>query len=135
MSRTERRWPRKEAIHNLVYVSFAVLGLFALIVATFFAIAFDDSGDTQYTTLIFMTFILGIPFAIAILLGPCLSVFFWRDTSLMLLLVATAIVYMMLSTTSLQHWQWILFPYGALCLWSGVQRTKSVRSVKDRPRP
>ena len=85
-------WTRKRVAHDIAYAAFIVLGLIAL----FFASSFyqlsqgrPEGEDSYYALLVIWAIILGIPFLIAVLLGPGLSIFLWHDYRLAILMVAS----------------------------------------------
>ncbi len=116
-------WTRKRVAHDIAYAAFIVLGLIAL----FFASSFyqlsqgrPEGEDSYYALLVIWAIIFGIPFLIAVFLGPCLSVFLWHDYRLAILVVASILEFAGWVYAPYDFWAWILFPYGALSLGFGL---------------
>jgi len=114
-------WTRKRVAHDIAYAAFIVLGLIALFLASNFYQFSQESGeDTYYSFLIIYAIIFGIPFLIAVLCGPCLSIFLWHDYRLAILVAASIAEFAGWIYAPYDFWAWILFPYGALSLGFGL---------------
>ena len=116
----EQPWTRRRAPRDIAYAAFIVLGLIALFEAYFFFGVAGDNEDSFYALLSFGIIIWGLPFLIAVLLGPCLSIFLWRDYRLAILLAASVAELAGLVYSPHNFWAWILVPYGALSLGFGL---------------
>jgi hypothetical protein len=62
----------------------------------------------------------GIPLLLALILGPGLSVFLWRDYRLMTLTVLSSGVVIALNILREENWFTLLIPYGAICTAMGI---------------
>ena len=116
-------WTRKRVAHDIAYAAYIVLGLIALFVASnFYGLSQGraEGEDSYYALLVIWVIILGIPFLIALLLGPCLSIFLWRDCRLAMLVVASILEFAGWVYARYDFWAWILFPYGVLSLGFGL---------------
>ena len=116
-------WTRKRVVHDIAYAAFIVLGLMALFMALNFyqfSQGRPEGEDSYYAALVIWAIILGIPFLIAMLLGPCLSIFLWHDYRLAILVAASIAEFAGWVYAPYYFWAWILFPYGALSLGFGL---------------
>ena len=115
-------WTRRRIPHDIAYAAFIVLGLIALYAASiFFRFSPQEPEDSFYAALGFGIVIpFGVPSLIAVLLGPGLSIFLWRDYRLAILLAASVAELAGLVYSPHNFWAWILVPYGALSLGFGL---------------
>jgi hypothetical protein len=116
-------WTRKRVAHDIAYAAFIVLGLMALSIASSlyqFSQGRPEGEDSYYAFLIISAIIFGIPFLIAVLLGPCLSIFLWHDYRVAILVAASIAEFAGWVYAPYDFWVWILFPYGALSLGFGL---------------
>ena len=116
-------WTRKRVAHDIAYAAYIVLGLIALYMASIFHTLSQgrpEGEDSYYALLVIWAMIFGIPLLIAVLLGPCLSIFLWQDYRLAILVAASIVEFAGWVYAPHDFWAWFLFPYGALSLGFGV---------------
>jgi hypothetical protein len=105
--------------HNVAYFSFMALGLIAfwtayLVHSEIRAASGGTSGvDGVLGFLVLIP--LGIPLLLALVFGPGLSVFLFRDRRLMTLTVLTVVLMVALGSFSYTAWPFLLFPYAVVC--------------------
>lgn len=111
------RKPRisQRARHDIAYISFIVLGLIA-IWTSYWAHVDPDPGVIGF--LVIIPF--GIPLLFALILGPGLSVFLWRDYRLMTLTVLTIALLIALGNLGYKTWSMLLSLYGTVCMTIGL---------------
>ena len=105
-------WTRKRVFHDIAYAAFVVLGLIAVYMASIFyqfSQGRPEGEDSYYAALVIWAIILGIPFLIALLLGPCLSIFLWHDYRLAILVAASIAEFAGWVYAPHYFWAWILF--------------------------
>lgn len=105
----------KRTRHDIAYISFIVLGLIA-IWTSYWVHVDPDPGVIGF--LVIIPF--GIPLLLALILGPGLSVFLWRDYRLMTLTVLSIGVVIALNILREENWLALLIPYGAICTAMGI---------------
>lgn len=105
--------------HNIAYFSFMVLGLIAFWTAYLIRSEVQAAGGGTSGVdgvLGFLVLIpLGIPLLLALVFGPGLSMFLWRDSRLMTLTVITLVLMVALASLGYAAWPALLFPYAAVC--------------------
>ena len=112
-------WFSQVTRHNIAYFSFMVLGLIAfwtayLIHSEVQAARGGTSGvDGVLGFLVLIPF--GIPLLVALVFGPGLSMFLWRDRRLVTLTVLTVALVIALGILGYAAWPILLFPYAAVC--------------------
>jgi hypothetical protein len=105
--------------HDMAYVSYIVLGLISWWTSYFVHSEIQAAGGSTGGVdgvLGFLVLIpMGVPLLLALVLGPGLSVFLWRDYRLLLLAIFSAAVVVALDNLGYEHWVALLVPYGAVC--------------------
>lgn len=110
--------------HDIAYVSFMVLGLIALWTSYFVYSEIQAAGgrtggvDGVLGFLVIIPF--GIPLLLALILGPGLSVFLWRDVRLMTLTLLSIGLVIALANLGYKAWPMLLPPFGAVCVTIGL---------------
>jgi hypothetical protein len=120
------RMPRisQRARHDIAYISFMVLGLISLWTSYFVHSEIQAAGggtggvDGVLGFLVIIPF--GIPLLLALILGPGLSVFLWRDYRLMTLTVLSIALVIALSNLGYKTWPMLLSLYAAVCMTIGL---------------
>lgn len=110
--------------HDIAYISFMVLGLISLWTSYFVhseiqAARGRTSGvDGVLGFLVIIPF--GIPLLLALILGPGLSMFLWRDYRLMTLTVLSIALLIALGNLGYKAWPVLLPLYAAVCMTIGL---------------
>lgn len=122
------RKPRisKRALHDIAYVSFMILGLIS-IWTSYWAYVDPDPGVIGF--LVIIPF--GIPLLLALVLGPAISLYLWRDHRLGALTMLTIGVVIALDTLREVTWSAFLIPYGAICMAIGIIWFTKYRRTSD----
>jgi hypothetical protein len=120
------RKPRisRRALHDTAYISFIVLGLICFWTSYFVYMEIRAAGgstggvDGVLGFLVILPF--GIPLLLALILGPGLSVFLWRDYRLMTLTVLSIASVLALGNLGYKTWPILLPLYAAVCITIGL---------------
>ncbi len=105
--------------HDIAYTSYIVLGLISFWTSYFVYSEIQAGGgstggvDGVLGFLVIIPF--GVPLLLALMLGPGLSVFLWRDYRLIMLTVFSIAVVFALGNLGYETWVALLAPYGAIC--------------------
>lgn len=119
----------RHTLHDIAYISFMILGLIA-IWTSYWAYVDPDPGVIGF--LVIIPF--GIPLLLALILGPGISLFLWRDYRLVALTALTIGVVIALNILREEKWFALLIPYGAICTAMGIMWfTKSRKSFDELP--
>jgi hypothetical protein len=114
----------RRARHDIAYISFMVLGLISFWTSYFIYSEIQAAGgqtggvDGVLGFLVIIPF--GIPLLFALILGPGLSVFLWRDFRLMTLTVLTIALLIALGDLGYKTWPMLLSLYAAGCMTIGT---------------
>jgi hypothetical protein len=111
------RKPRisRRTLHDIAYISYIILGLIA-IWTSYWAYVDPDPGVIGF--LVIIPF--GIPLLLALILGPGISLFLWRDSRLTGLTALSIGVVIGVLTLREETWIAFLLPYGGLCMAIGL---------------
>jgi len=115
------RKPRlsQRARHDIAYVSFMVLGLISFWTSYFIyseiQAARGETGGVNGVLGFLVIIPFGIPLLFALILGPGLSVFLWRDYRLMTLTMLSIALVIALGNLGYETWVALLVPYGVVC--------------------
>jgi hypothetical protein len=102
----------RRTLHDIAYISYIILGLISLWTA---------SLEPEPNVIGFLVLIpFGIPLLLALILGPGISLFLWRDHRLAALTILTIGVVIALNTLREETWLAFLIPYGAICTAIGI---------------
>jgi hypothetical protein len=102
------------------------LGLIA-IWTSYWAYVDPDPGVIGFLVLIPF----GIPLLLALVLGPAISLYLWRDYRLGALTMLTIGVVIALNTLREVTWFAFLIPYGAICMAIGITWFTKYRRTSD----
>jgi hypothetical protein len=110
----------KRALHDIAYISFMVMGLISLLTSYFVHSEIQAAGGNTGGVggvLGFLVIIpFGIPLLLALILGPGLSMFLWRDYRLMTLTVLTIALLIALPYLGFKAMPMLLSLYAAVCM-------------------
>ena len=105
-------WISLRTLHDIAYISYIILGLVSLWTA---------SLEPEPNIIGFLVLIpFGIPMLLALVLGPGISLFLWRDYRLVGLTMLTIGTVIALNTLREETWLAFLIPYGAICTAMGI---------------
>jgi hypothetical protein len=110
----QSRKPRisRRTLHDMAYISYMILGAISLWTA---------SLEPEPNVIGFLVIIpFGIPLLLALVLGPGISLFLWRDYRLGGLTALTIGVVIALNILREGNWFALLIPYGAICTAMGI---------------
>ena len=115
--------PRSNA-HKIAYASFGILGVISLYISylTFGAVG-GAGGHIPPRAIGFLIIIpLGIPIFLAVIFGPCLSLFAgWDDGYLMFLTGLSFLLVVGSFVVSVSTLSWVYLAYGLSCLTIGTK--------------
>jgi hypothetical protein len=118
-------WVGRRKYHDIACASFFFIGLLAL--WTSFLI--HTGGDPAAAVGMGVIGPFGIPLAVALVLGPGLSLLLWRNELLLILAVITIVVFAELGGRGFERWPAILLPLAAIVIaanlvwWLGRRKT------------
>ena len=104
-------WVGRRKYHDIAYASFFFIALIALW-TSFLTYMEPREGAAAVGMGVIGPF--GIPLAIALVLGPGLSLLLWRNELLLILAVITIIVFAELPSRGFEAWPAILLPFAAI---------------------
>lgn len=122
----------QRTLHDIAYVSFMVLGLISLWASYFIYSEIQAAGgstggvDGVLGFLVIIPF--GIPIVLALVIGPGLSLYLWRDYRLLTLTALLVALAIALSSLGYAAWPILLPLYAAVSIPTGLIWFKKYRS-------
>ena len=132
-------WVGRRVYHDIAFAAFFVLVLIALWTSYLILISISDGTTDDLPVLIPLGVgvIAGIPLLIALVLGPGLSLFLWRNHLLLILSILTIVMFVVIGNLPYERWPTILLPFAvilmaAILVWfARLRRTwKQVTTTK-----
>lgn len=115
-------WVGRRVYHDIAFAAFFVLVLIALWTSYLILISISDGTTDDLPVLIPLAVgvIAGIPLLIALVLGPGLSLFLWRNNLLLILSILTIAVFLIIGNLGFEKWPVILLPFAVILTASVV---------------
>ncbi len=112
-------WTGRRVYHDIAFSSFFVLSLIAFWTSYLVHHEFTVSGgSTDLGAAIGMGVIglFGVPLVVALVLGPGLSLFLWRNYLLLILSILTIVVFVIIGNLGIERWPMILLPFAVILM-------------------